>query len=232
VADASDYSDSSPDVATLSVTWSEPVTDTSTSYETFPDVPHIINKTRRSDWLTSSAESEYIDNNQRNHRPFYRYELDMSVLSPSDHDKITDLHITHSGYDGSSGNTSFLFKDPDDFQVTDVQFGTGDGSTKKFQLKDKYTFGSQTTKFPRGHIDEGTETIKNAGSEVADSDIGINYDTGVVEFSTAPADGNALTATFEFFRLCQFASDTVSVEHATAARRSQTIEIVEVNDGS
>lgn len=203
-------------------------TDTSSNFETFPDVPFTLDRTPRSDRKTSDAGNEYRDVKQTNDRIYYDFEVDLSVMQPSEQDKVERLFITHQGFSGSTNNVRFLFKDPDDNSQSGVKFGTGDGTTLKFQIKRKYTYGSQTEKFPQGHIDEGTLTVKEAGSEVDSSNYGINYNTGVIEFDTAPANGNDLTATYEFFKLCQFAEAETTAEVPNATYRNQTVQLVEV----
>jgi uncharacterized protein (TIGR02217 family) len=165
---------------------------------------------------------------QTNDRIFYNFQVEMAVMSQSQQDKVERLFITHQGFSGSANNVRFLFKDPDDNSQSGVSFGTGDGSTKKFQIKSEYTFGSQTETFPQGHIDEGTLTVKEAGSEVDDANYGINYNTGIIEFDSAPADGNDLKATYEFFKLCQFRDSETTAEAPNAVTRNQTVELVEV----
>lgn len=203
-------------------------TDTSTSFEQFPDVPRTLERTPRSDAMTSTKQNEFRDYNQLNDRIFYRYEVSMEVMSPSEQDKVERLFITHQGFSGSANNVRFHFQDPDDKTVNDVQFGTGDGVTTKFQLKNDYSFGSQTETFPQGHVEEGTLSVTNDGSAVSDSDIGVDYDAGTVEFDTAPADGNVLKATFDYFKLVQFANSQINAELNTPTRRSQSVELVEV----
>jgi hypothetical protein len=66
--------------------------------------------------------------------PRYRYEIDLSVLrsdaSIAEFQQITTFLARHAGrYD------SFLWQDPEDFQVTAHGFGVGDGTTTTFQLQ-------------------------------------------------------------------------------------------------
>jgi uncharacterized protein (TIGR02217 family) len=203
-------------------------TDTSTSFEQFPDVPRTYQRTPRSDAMVSTKQNEFRDYNQLNDRIYYQYEVSMEVLSPSEQDKVERLFITHQGFSGSANNIRFHFQDPDDKTVNDVQFGTGDGVTTKFQLNNEYTFGGQTETFPQGHVEEGTLSVTNGGSNVSDSDIGVDYDAGTVEFDTAPADGNVLKATFDYFKLVQFANSEITAELNTPPRRNQSVELVEV----
>lgn len=101
----------------------------------------------------------------------------------------------------AGGANLFLFTDPQDCSVTGAQFGTGDGSSKSFQLS-RNIFGYpdiiQNT--------NGTPTIYVGGTLTAPASIN---GTGVVTFNSAPGAGAALTWTGSFRFLCRFAEDTI-----------------------
>lgn len=193
------------------------------SHETFPNISHTYQKT-----LVAGRElsNEVGESRQLNDRPRYMFSISLGNMSPSDHDTWVSFVITHYGFSGSSSASAFNFDDVDDNSVSDVQFGTGDGSTTKFQLKNKYTSGSESEKFPEDHIQPGTETIKNAGSTT--TAYSLDDDTGVITFDSAPADGNSLTASFDFYRLCMFRGNQFTSGVPNSARRDSSIEIKEV----
>jgi uncharacterized protein (TIGR02217 family) len=91
----------------------------------------------------------------------------------------------------------WLYSDPDDSSVTAQQFGVGDGVTTSFQLV--RTFGGfsepvtalVSTDFPV--YVNGTATGAVAATL-----------TGVVTFTTAPAAGALLTATFSYYWRVRF----------------------------
>lgn len=112
------------------------------------------------------------------------------------------------------GLKNFLFLCPENCEAVDEQFGIGDGATKVFQLKrtigsgvDSLTENVQNVKYlydvkiggksVNGHVDNVT-VINNPC--VVDT-------FGVATFSTAPANGAALTWTGEYFYRCRFAGD-------------------------
>lgn len=99
----------------------------------------------------------------------------------------------------------FLYQDPRDYQVTNQQFGTGDGTTKTFQLT--RTLGGFQE--PVGGVNTGASTISVAGTPT-----GVTYDAtqSQVTFATAPASGAALTWTGQFYFRCRFMHDEISIE--------------------
>jgi uncharacterized protein (TIGR02217 family) len=102
-----------------------------------------------------------------------------------------------------------LFTDPQDNTLTGAQFGTGNGSSTRFQLSRNI----------HGYPDiiqnlNGTPTIYVNGTPTTPASIS---STGVVTFSSAPANNAVLTWSGSFFYLCRFAEDTLD------ATRSFTI---------
>jgi uncharacterized protein (TIGR02217 family) len=103
---------------------------------------------------------------------------------------------------------SFLYTDPTDYSVTNQQFGTGDGSTKSFQLTRTYGGFSE----PVQNVN-GTPTIKDNGTTKATpADYSINS-TGLVTFVTAPVSGHALTWTGSFYYRVRFLQDVADFDN-------------------
>lgn len=100
---------------------------------------------------------------------------------------------------------SFLYADPDDNSVTDMQFGTGDGVTKDFQLVRSYGAGGFTFAEPVQNLN-GTPTIKDAGTPT--SAFTVNS-TGLISFTSAPATGHVLTWSGSFYYRCRFLADEI-----------------------
>jgi len=100
---------------------------------------------------------------------------------------------------------TFLFQDPSDNTVTTFQFGTGDGSSKVFQL----TRPIDTN----GEVDivqnlNGSPSISNNGTLLTS---GYSIDSkGLVTFGTAPAAGHALTWTGSYYFRLRFKEDTLA----------------------
>jgi uncharacterized protein (TIGR02217 family) len=91
----------------------------------------------------------------------------------------------------------FRFKDWTDYKATGQLLGTGDGATTAFQLVKTYAsgVGSETRTITKPVL--GTVKPYLAGAAQS-SGWSINTATGILTFSTAPAQGMAITADFEF----------------------------------
>ena len=82
------------------------------------------------------------------------------------------------------------------FSVTGEAVGAGDGSTTQFTLANV-------------PVEEYSETIYVDGvAQTRDTDYSIDYETGVITFTTAPADGASITADYQYRLEVEF--DTVS----------------------
>lgn len=98
----------------------------------------------------------------------------------------------------------FLFRDPQDNAVSAMQFGTGNGTATAFQLCRTIGNGGATDILQNWN---GSPTIYVNGVLTTPSSID---STGIVTFSSAPANGVALTVTGSFYFLCRFSADTLS----------------------
>ena len=91
--------------------------------------------------------------------------------------------------------------------VTAQGFGTGDGTTKTFQLiKSNGAYWTE----PVAGVN-GTPTIYVAGTATAPSSIS---PSGLVTFSSAPASGAALTWTGQYYYLVRFKDDHIEIEQS------------------
>lgn len=109
---------------------------------------------------------------------------------------------------GSAG--LFLFADPFDSVVTSANFGAGDGTTVAFPLRRQFAAGVNNSGFSGWDLIQnlnGTPSIYVGGTLTTPSSIS---STGVVTFSTAPANGAQLTWTGNFYYLCRFTDDTLN----------------------
>jgi len=94
--------------------------------------------------------------------------------------------------------------------ATDQNIGTGDGTKTAFQLTKTYTSGSQT--WTRNITKPVVGTVKVAiGGTVQSSGWSVDTTTGLVSFTTAPANGAAITAGFEFDVPVRFDTDQLDV---------------------
>jgi uncharacterized protein (TIGR02217 family) len=93
---------------------------------------------------------------------------------------------------------------------SDQQIGTGDGVTTSFQLVKRYASGGQSwtrtiTKPVAGTVQIALNGVPQSGGW------SVNVKTGLVSFDTAPSDGIAITAGFEFDVPVRFDSDALDV---------------------
>lgn len=100
---------------------------------------------------------------------------------------------------GGAGN--FTYFDADDHQVTNAQFGTGDGSSQVFQLTRPFQSGSEWVQNV-----VGTPTILINGTPTALYSIDSK---GVVTFNTAPANAAVLAWSGDFQYLLRFKNDSL-----------------------
>lgn len=131
--------------------------------------------------------------NARTSGSLLRFEVGFPI---SKRDNATYLEV-RSAFKVCRGSLhSFKFRDWDDYQATDQQFGEGDGTTTVFSLYKNYAFGSES--YSRRIYQPVTPiALKKDGVAVV-SGYSVSYTTGVVTFSVAPADGAVLTWTGEF----------------------------------
>jgi uncharacterized protein (TIGR02217 family) len=99
------------------------------------------------------------------------------------------------------GASLFLFQDPQCNSVMNAQFGTGDGSTTAFQLSRNINGAVDIIQNVNGAATIYVSGVHNTTCSISS--------TGVVTFSTAPANGAVLTWTGYFMYACRFTEDTI-----------------------
>jgi uncharacterized protein (TIGR02217 family) len=134
--------------------------------------------------------------------------------------RADDLATVVAFFEARNGRLhGFRFKDWGDHKSclpsgtpspTDQSIGTGDGTTTAFQLVKRYASGSQT--WTRTITKPVADTVRVAldGAEQP-SGWSIDTTTGIVTFDTAPAEGVAVTAGFEFDVPVRFDTDALDV---------------------
>ena len=123
----------------------------------------------------------------------------------------------------------FRFKDWTDYQATGQAIGTGDGSTKVFQLVKTYPSGSVTETRSITKPVTGTVTIYLGGVSQSPSSYSLDTTTGRVTFTAAPGSGVAITADFEFDVPVRFDTDRLSATLDTYGSYScHAIPLVEI----
>jgi uncharacterized protein (TIGR02217 family) len=110
----------------------------------------------------------------------------------------------------------------------DQAIGTGDGTTVAFQLTKTYPSGPASWVRKIAKPVDGTVRVAVAGVEQTTGII-IDTTTGLITFASAPANGAAITAGYEFDCAVRFDTDSLSINLASfAAGEIPSIPIVEV----
>ena len=135
--------------------------------------------------------------------------------------RADDLAAVVAFFEARNGRLhGFRYKDWADYKsalssqaitATDQQIGTGTGSLHTFQLAKRYTSGAQT--WVRTIAKPVAGTVRVALGMVEQmSGWTVDTTTGVVTFTTAPANGVIVRAGFEFDVPVRFDSDTLDVK--------------------
>lgn len=155
--------------------------------------------------------------NQRHRHSFRRYDAGSGVKSLGDLSAVLDFFEARRGK-----LVGFRFRDPLDHRsaahgapVTafDQVIGTGDGTNKVFPLVKFYGTGTQAYSRPIQKPVDGRAKIAVNGVPVS-AGVTLDATTGWVRFSVAPADGQAVTAGFEFDVPVRFDIDQLVVNLA------------------
>ena len=134
--------------------------------------------------------------------------------------RADDLAAVVAFFEARNGRLhSFRFKDWADYKsclpsstpaATDQAIGTGDGVTTAFQLRKAYSSGDQTWWRQVTKPRPGTVLVALGGVPLA-SGWSVAGTTGIVSFDTAPANGVAVSAGFEFDVPVRFDTDQLDV---------------------
>jgi uncharacterized protein (TIGR02217 family) len=151
---------------------------------------------------------------------------------------LDDLHAVVAFFEARMGRLyAFRFKDFADYKScapgagvapANQAIATGDGTTKSFQLVKTYTSGpSSWTRSIRKPV---ANTVRVAlGGVEQTSGWSVDWATGLVTFTSAPANGAAVTAGFEFDVPVRFDTDSLVVNLANfQAGEIPSIPLVEV----
>jgi uncharacterized protein (TIGR02217 family) len=104
----------------------------------------------------------------------------------------------------------FRFKDWTDFKATAQALGTGNGTITTFQLIRTYSSGGATDVRTITKPVAGTVKVYLAGVQQM-SGWSVNTTTGIITFSTPPANGVAVSADYEFDVPVRFDTDRMAV---------------------
>lgn len=113
--------------------------------------------------------------------------------------------------------TGFLFQDPDENAVVLQAIGTGDGSTVTFTLVKTFGLGSFIVTEPIGYLNQSvTPNVYVDGVlKTVTTDYTIPVTTPgaqTITFTSAPANGKAITMNMSFYYYVKFKDDTLDFE--------------------
>ena len=163
-----------------------------------------------------------------------RYDAGLGLRS------LDDLHAVIAFFEARMGRLyGFRWRDPVDWkscapsaapQPGDCVVGTGDGTTRKFQLVKTYASGPTVYARPIAKPVAGTVRVAVDGAEQADgAEVSVDPTSGVVTFAAPPPAGAAVTAGFAFDTPVRFDTDRIAVDIAAfEAGEIPSIPVVEV----
>lgn len=170
----------------------------------FPSLPGLTwNVVRRPRWSTVTKKSV----SGREFRaaqysyPLWEYRLAYEVLRGRS--ALPEMQQLAAFFNARQGSyDTFLYADPDDSAVTLQTFGSGDGTTTKFQLV--RAFGGYTE--PVFDLNGAPQIYKAGVLQTSGTHYTIDS-VGVLTWVTAPTAGQALTWTGSFYWRCRFMQD-------------------------
>lgn len=149
-----------------------------------------------------STPAGYSQTNQLFSKALMKYDVASGVKSLDDcHELIRFFNVM------MANDSVVLFTDKTDFKscaplqvaaYSDSVIGTGDGADTTFQLYKRYSAGGLNYDRKITRPMTGTVKIGVNGSELL-SGWTVNVDTGIVTFSSPPANGHVITAGFHFY---------------------------------
>lgn len=171
------------------------------------------------------------DREERWEHPLWQYDIAHNVKSPADIAELRGFHLARRG-----AARGFLLKDWIDWtSATDgisaasaldqplinpgTGLATGDGSETEFALVKRYADSAGTFDRPILWPVAGTLLVAVDGAPLG-SGFSVARGTGLVTFTSPPANGAVLTAGFAFDVPVRFSEDLLSVSWDTIASRS------------
>jgi len=122
----------------------------------------------------------------------------------------------------------FRFKDWSDYQATAQAIGTGDSTTKTFQLVKNYVSGSYGETRTINKPVVGTVVVYLAGV-MQSSGWSVDTTTGIVTFVTAPGTGVAVTADYQFDVPVRFDTDSMAATLENVTQSDwQNLPVIEI----
>lgn len=166
-----------------------------------------MNVSRTPVWNTNIQQTVSGRELRGSYQLYPLYEFDLSYEFVRDGAQGTEFAQLTAFYLARQGAwDNFLFTDPSDNAVTTMAFGTGDGSTRAFQLTRSFGAGGSAFVEPVQNVNGTPSIYVNGTLKTAGTDYTISS-TGLVTFTVAPAAAAALTWTGNFYYRCRFLDD-------------------------
>lgn len=168
----------------------------------------------------------------------HRYNVAYGIRS------MNQIHDVLAFFEARHGQlNSFRYKDwadyrsglPDETDTSptgpgSTHVGVGNGVKTEFQLSKRYTSGNQNYDRPITKPVSGTTRIAVNGSEMT-SGWSMNTATGIITFSSAPANGHAIRASFQFDVPVRFDTDYLAINLSEwRAGQITDIPLIEVRE--
>lgn len=166
---------------------------------------------------SSGRELRLARQSAARYRYFIRYDFLRQDFSGGDEfATLANFYATHRG-----GWDSFLYTDPKSDTASATSFGTGDGTTTIFYLRDEMG--------DRIGACNGTPSIyKAAVLQTVTTHYTLDSTSGKVTFVAAPTAGQALTWTGSFYRRVRFADDTMKSSRRYSRVWQASVELLSV----
>lgn len=176
-------------------------------YPTTPAYQYPVKRTAEWKTLVQQATSGLDATAALWSYPIWHWELPYDVLDAA----VGDFQTIVNFFNSRQGMfDTWLFTAPSDNVATAQSFGTGDGTTTAFQLKRALTVGGFQE--PIFNVNGTPSIYTNGVLKTAGLDYSISA-TGLVTFTVAPVNGNALTWTGSYYFRCRFKLDLSQFEN-------------------
>lgn len=146
--------------------------------------------------------------NQRWRYPLFAFDFKLEPGDPDTDDDLSLQAFINLFHVAGGRHTTFRFRDWRDYSAEAQSLGTGDGSTTQFQLRRVYQLGASVRYRKVTRPVAGTVVgYKNGIASTAS----VDTSTGILTFASAPANGVAVTADFEFDLPVRFENDELEI---------------------
>lgn len=136
--------------------------------------------------------------------PLWSFKVGYEFLDDSPENP--DIDTLYAFFNSKKGKfIRWKYLDPSDYKVTNQPFGTGDGSTRQFQLLRSYSYAGQENTEPVYAV-RGTPILYLNGVKTTAFTMG-SY--GNITMNVAPPENAILTWTGEYYFLCRFDQDDI-----------------------